>query len=459
MRLPIDHGGVCQLPISFGMLPTGLQNSLRGVGITDLNYMQELVVSTLISKTDLVLSGGFKQGRTTALIIGILATMVQNPRPRQCDGPRALIVLSTREAAMETYHRATSFAAGTGLLIQVIVGRSQDPITHESPSKYDLVIATPGKVLDAISKGQILPARLQHLAFDEAHEVLGNTGCGNHIRAAWKFMPKDTSQLSRIIISNVALKNTTDFTRANPLSTLRVLGTGGKWQMRKVVTTPDNKPNRVLEVIQKVESKNPVSFKKQFIIFVPMLGEAERAMRVLSHCLHKDVDIIHSKRSNDQRLQVIEDFNRGDLDILVSCRIAASGITLDRVSGVIFYDTTVAWQLMMGTIHKLALQETGQCFVLYDSEHAGDLERADAICSRYEALHNQNQEADTDEHTPRFKYSLNNNRTPTRRIVVKKLPFDCSVEDVKSWFPWNEEFEAAPAKRRHPVTGKTGYVC
>jgi ATP-dependent RNA helicase RhlE len=452
--MTIDKGGVFIPPASFENLEGSLRNAIVDSGITDLNHLQLSMISVLTSGTDLMVTGGFKAGRTTALIIGLLAAILQLENPSGGNGPKALVLFSTREASMEAYTVASNLALGCGLSAQLVIGRSQDPMVNQPSGSYDLVIATPGKAFDAVLKGRIASNRLRFLAFDEGHETLGTTGGGDHSRAMLRLMSAHKSQIRRSVVSNTALKDATEsFLRPSVTTTLRVVRSTAEWKMRHVPTTADNKPAMVGRVIEAAEAQVRTNVRKQFLIFVPRIDDAERLTGVLTRDLQKEVDVVFSRKTSQERLATIHRFNNSETDVLVSCRIAASGISLANVVGVIFYNSTVAWQLLIGMVNKMAQRSVGRCYVMYDSRNPRDLERVEAIGKRYEAECLGTKEANTDELAPHSKYSLNATHRPTRTVIVKSVPQTFSIDDFKRSFPWDDDYTANPVQRACGLVG------
>lgn len=399
--------------------------------------MQLSMISALTSGTDLMVTGGCKAGRTTGLIIGLLAAIFQLENPSDSNGPKVLVLLSTREAAMEAYTVANSLASGCGLSAQLVIGRSQDPMVNQPSEGYDLVVATPGKAFDTVIKGRIVSNRLLFLAFDEGHETLGNTGGGDRSRAMLRLISAHKSQIRRSAVSNTALKDATErFMRPSVTTTLRVVRSTAEWKMRLVPTMADNKPAMVGRVIEAAEAKVRANVRKQFLIFVPRVDDAERLTGVLTRDLQEEVDVVFSRKTSQERLAAIHRFNNSETDVLVSCRIVASGISLANVVGVVFYNFAVAWQLLMGTVNKMELRGTGRCYyVMYDPLTAGDLDRVEAIGKRYEAERLGTGEGDTDELAPQFRSSLNATYRPTRTVIVKSVPCEFSIDELKRAFP------------------------
>ena len=184
-----------------------------------------------MSGVDLEVVGGSKEGRTSGAIIAITAALIK--KLIAVDFPAALFLTPTKEAAYAAFEFAQALCAGTGPKVQSLIGGRNDPRASDNSDKYDLLVATPGKVLGAVEKCLLNPKAISYLILDDAHDLLGQTGICGHTQNVWSIVKSDA--LVRVVISNIKLACAMEYMSSQHLKE-HIIGCNGRFNLQMVDT-------------------------------------------------------------------------------------------------------------------------------------------------------------------------------------------------------------------------------
>lgn len=190
--------------------------------ITKLNNLQQVIFPHIERGHDVEIVGGGKHGRSTGVLLSVTSVLAMTGAPG--NGPRAVYICATREAAWDMYHKASTMAGP--LRVHPLIGGSG--VNQDTDcSLFDVVIATPGLVLGAIQKGlfNTPPAGLQYIIFDHAHQLLQSSGTGGHCRNIGKLLLSPS--VCRVVISNTPIPTVSEYVRQGHVKA-EVVGTKGK---------------------------------------------------------------------------------------------------------------------------------------------------------------------------------------------------------------------------------------
>jgi ATP-dependent RNA helicase RhlE len=313
-------------------LDANILKAIEQAGYTEPTPIQAAAIPLILNGHDLIGIAQTGTGKTAAFVLPILARLTQLAGQNPRRGIRALVVAPTRELACQTeesvrdYGRHLSFRSAT-----VFGGVGEHPQKQALRSGVDIVVATPGRLLDLMGQGCGDFSGLQFLVLDEADRML-DMGFLPDIRRVVKSLPgKRQTLLFSASLSHEIEGVTQEFLRAPKLVQIGRRANPAETVTQLVYEVPKHlKPALLIHLLSdpKLDS---------VLVFSRMKHGADRIARHLERCGIKTATL-HSNRSQNQRLKALKDFRSGAVRVLVATDIAARGIDVDGISHVVNYD-------------------------------------------------------------------------------------------------------------------------
>jgi len=320
------------MPFRVFGLDANILKAVHEAGYTEPTPIQSAAIPLILSGHDLIGIAQTGTGKTAAFVLPILAKLAGMSREGGPRSIRALIVAPTRELVAQIEENVRAYARHLPLRAATIYGgvgeRSQIDALR---SGVDLVVATPGRLLDLMGRRLCDFSRLNFLVLDEAERML-DMGFLPDIRRLVKALPqKRQTLLFSATLSREIEAITHDFLkapktvqigrRANPAETVTQL----------VYEVPKHLKPGLLAHLLRDPSMDMV------LVFSRMKHGADRIARSLEAGGVRTATL-HSNRSQSQRLRALKDFKSGAVRVLVATDIAARGIDVDGISHVVNYD-------------------------------------------------------------------------------------------------------------------------
>jgi ATP-dependent RNA helicase RhlE len=308
---------------SLGLGPEIVQ-SLSRVGFEHPTAIQAAVIPIALSGKDLIGLSETGSGKTAAFCLP-LAERVETG-----GGVRGLILCPTREIAMQTSSFLTVFGAGHGLRsVELIGGVKIEPQISKLHRGADLVVATPGRLLDHIRRGTIKVDEVKELVLDEADHML-DLGFLPQIREVLESLPEDRQTLMFSATMPTAIERLAQrFMKDAERVDLLPQGTAEGIEHRLyLVEDRDKKP--CLQSLVAAE-------KGSVLVFLRRKVDADWACRQLELEGHP-VRRIHSGLSQSQRDEALRGFREGEHRVLVATDVAARGIDVPLIQHIINFD-------------------------------------------------------------------------------------------------------------------------
>jgi ATP-dependent RNA helicase RhlE len=312
---------------TFGLHPT-LLRAIRTLGYTDSTPIQKAAIPAILTGRDLIGCAQTGTGKTAAFLLPVLHRFLHNPRR----GPRALIVLPTRELAVQVDAHRRQLASHASLRGAVIHGGVPfAPQAHALRANVDVVAATPGRLLDHLARHSAWCARVQVLVLDEADRML-DMGFLPDLRRILSYLPHPRQTLLLSATLPPAIVALAEEMLCAPLTV--------------AVGSQSSPPARLTHTVYPVSPPHKTALLLALLARPAMAGvlvftrTKHRADR-LTHTLNGAgfrVTCLHGDRTQQQRLQALESFRRGTHRILVATDIAARGLDVERISHVVNYD-------------------------------------------------------------------------------------------------------------------------
>jgi ATP-dependent RNA helicase RhlE len=312
---------------TFGLHPT-LLRAVQTLGYTVPTPIQEVAIPAILTGRDLIGCAQTGTGKTAAYLLPVLHRFLQSPSP----GPRMLVLLPTRELAVQVDAHRRDFASRTSIRGTVIHGGvAFAPQAQALRANVDVVAATPGRLLDHLSRQASWCARLQVLVLDEADRML-DMGFLPDLRKILAYLP----QARQTLLFSATLPPAITALAEEMLHTpLRVeVGSQSIPPARLAHTVYPVSPPRKTALLLALLARPAMA---GVLVFTRTKHRADRLTETLSGAGFR-VTCIHSNRTQQQRTQALDGFRRGRHQILVATDIAARGLDVERISHVVNYD-------------------------------------------------------------------------------------------------------------------------
>jgi len=309
-------------------LPEHLQTTLRELGWNELMPVQKKTIPYMLQGRDMLIQSKTGSGKTGAFLLPLLQVIVT-----EHIFPQALILVPTRELALQVHGEAEKLSKGTGIRSCAIFGGvGFDNQIHALRTGVHIIVATPGRLLDHAQRGNIDFGSIRDLVMDEADEMLG-MGFYPDMQRVRRFLPKEIScTMFSATIPQTVKSLAREFQRPNAdflsLSYDQVIAKN--LEHRYYASDAMGKDSLLIKIL---EWENPEScmvfcnMKKDVAYLEQVLNDYGFASKALSG------DI-----SQKEREQVLGEFRENKLKLLICTDVAARGIDVTHVTHVIVYD-------------------------------------------------------------------------------------------------------------------------
>jgi ATP-dependent RNA helicase RhlE len=295
--------------------------------------IQEKAIPLILRRKDVLGSAQTGTGKTAAFAIPILQHLYldrqQNNNSRKI---RALIITPTRELAIQIGDSFTTYGKFTGIKNTVVFGGvNQGTQTKALSRGIDVLVATPGRLLDLMDQGYIQLNNIEYFVLDEADRML-DMGFIHDIR---KIIAQLPAKRQSLFFSATMPKNIVDLSRKILKDPLKVevspvSSAAETLQQYLYYTNKSSKKDLLFHILQDQNID-------QVLLFSRTKHGADKIARNLVKRKIKTA-AIHGDKAQNQRQKVLSQFKAGDIRVLVATDIAARGIDIDKLKYVINYD-------------------------------------------------------------------------------------------------------------------------
>jgi len=361
------------MPFSHFGLHADLLRGIRELGFTRPTPIQAEAIPPALEGHDIIASAMTGSGKTAAFLLPILHRLAGKPRGTT----RALILTPTRELAGQIDEHLSALAVHTPLSGAAIFGGvGMGPQEHAFRRGVDVLVATPGRLLDHFRFPYAALHGLEVLVLDEADRMLD-----------MGFLP----DIRRILKRLPARRQTLFFsaTLPPPIVTL------SQEMLRKPVTI--NLERKAAPAVGITQAAYPVPAELKSALLVELLKRGEirsviaftrtkhRANRVADYLVRHGVVAgrIHGNRSQAQRTQALAGFKAGKFPVLVATDIAARGIDVDALSHVVNFDVPASPDDYVHRVGRTARAgAAGDAFLFVSPQEEGDLRAIERVLGR-----------------------------------------------------------------------------
>src|SRR3954470_8492921 len=306
--------------------------AVQDAGYTEPTPIQVAAIPPILAGEDLIGIAQTGTGKTAAFVLPILTKLAGSIQGGDRRGTRALVVAPTRELVVQIEENVRAYARHLPLRMATVFGGvSERPQIEALRSGVELVVATPGRLIDLMQQRQTNFSAIEFLVLDEADRML-DMGFLPPIRQIVKALPKKRQTLLFSATLSREIENLTHEFQQSP----KTIQIGRRANPAETVTQfvyevrPHLKPALLLHLLADPQFDT-------VLVFTRTKRGADRIARKLEAGGIKS-GTIHSNRSQNQRLRALKDFKSGAVRVLVATDIAARGIDVDGISHVVNYD-------------------------------------------------------------------------------------------------------------------------
>ena len=313
---------------TLGLVPE-LVRAVADEGYSSPTPIQLETIPLALDGRDLIGSAQTGTGKTAAFMLPILQRLSRNGTAGVL---RALVLVPTRELAEQVNNSARAYGRHLSLSsVAVYGGVGMEPQTKALTRGVDIVVATPGRLLDHMERGHVDYSKLEVLVLDEADRML-DMGFAPDVNRILRALPKDRQTM----LFSATISPEVDALARKALNGHASVEIGRRAQVAEgvehVIVAVDKVSKRgVLAALLKAKPAG------QTLVFTRTKYGADKLVTFL----HKEgigAHALHGDKAQSHRLRTLDDFRSGKTDILVATDIAARGIDVDGIRMVVNFD-------------------------------------------------------------------------------------------------------------------------
>lgn len=305
-----------------------IQKAITEVGYTSPTPIQQESIPIILGGNDLLGTAQTGTGKTAAFAIPIL----QNLSMVKSSGIKALILTPTRELAIQIEESFKDYGKYMSLrVISIFGGVKQGGQENLLRRGVDILIATPGRLLDFVSQGIIRLDNLKIFVLDEADRML-DMGFVHDVKKIIKIIPKDRQTLFFSATMPKEIQALADSILSKParVEVAPVSSAADTIQQTVYFVERENKPALLSHILK-------TTLLEQTLVFSRTKHGADKIVRKLKQ-ENISAEAIHGNKSQNARQSALSNFKSGKTRVLVATDIAARGIDIDELKYVINYE-------------------------------------------------------------------------------------------------------------------------
>jgi len=317
--------------LSLGLAPE-IQQALDACGYSQITPVQKQAIVPARRGKDMLVNAQTGTGKTAAFALPILQQMLEKPKARQANSPRALILSPTRELAEQLATTIGAYAQFTDFKITALFGGvKMGGQENKLRAGVDILIATPGRLLEHITKCNVDLASTEFVVLDEADRMLDM----GFIADAQALLQHANKQRQTMLFS------ATISPAVNELAH-KIL----KHHVEIRVTKQNATADTVEHVMYPVEEARKIELFMellgeynwfQVLVFTSTKEQADRLMATLRQC-KIEAAVCHADKTQGSRRRAIADFKSAKIQVLVATEVAARGLDIEGLEYVVNYN-------------------------------------------------------------------------------------------------------------------------
>ena len=353
-------------------LESTLLESIRQRGFATTTPIQSAVIPIIMEGDDLIGCADTGTGKTAAFLLPILNRLLKTraAAPEERGYTRVLILSPTRELAVQIEDDVQGFSYHTDLTsIAVYGGVPMDQQERALKSGVDIVVATPGRLMDHMRSATVSFDKLDTLVLDEADRMM-DMGFWPDVRRIVQTLP------------DAAARQTLLFSATMPEDVMKLADEVVCDAKYVQIGSAGGPAKSITHTVENVEAGQKTEWLARFLrrtagpvlVFVRTKSGAERLARRLAGSGLKAA-ALHADRTQAQRTQAVEGFRSGRYRVLVATDVAARGLDIDGITHVVNYEVPSSREMYVHRVGRTGRADaTGTALTLVAPEEARALE-------------------------------------------------------------------------------------
>ena len=350
-----------------------LLQAVEELGFSRPTTIQTQVIPVAMEGRDIMASAPTGTGKTAAFLLPMMQHMIDFPRRKP--GPaRALILTPTRELALQITEQAEALAAHTFLKVASIIGGVAEETQLPALEKtVDIVIATPGRLMQYIEDERFDSRDIEVLVLDEADRMLDMGFIGDVDRIAAEARWRKQTMLFSATLEGAGLKSFSEDLLKDPAEFYAEPPRSERKKIQQLVyfaDTAEHKFKILKHLLQQEEVQRSIIFVKT----------RERLAELVSQLQGSGIDCawLRGEMEQEKRVEALQRFRSGKVTILVATDVAARGIDLPDVSHVFNYDMPRSADTYVHRIGRTGRAGKKGCAInLVEAHDVGMMERVE----------------------------------------------------------------------------------
>ena len=303
-------------------------NAIEEAGYDEATPIQQRAIPPLRAGQDVIGIAQTGTGKTAAFLLPLLQTL----KYAQGEAPRALVFAPTKELVVQIHQEALKFASYTDLRIVAFYGGVGPKQQIESiENGVDLIVTTPGRFLEIYSRGHIETKKIKHIVLDEADRMM-DMGFMPQIRQVQEVVPNKRQNIL--------------FSATFPPRVERLADEFLLWPTR-IEVTPESTPVSTVTQYKLAlpNLRTKIAFiewyvreklgEDRLLVFTRRKEEAENLYKFLQRTFEIGIRAVHSNKGQNSRINAMNEFRSGDVQILIATDVASRGIDVPETQWVI----------------------------------------------------------------------------------------------------------------------------
>ena len=310
------------------------KTNLRELGLKDLTLIQQRAFPAIMSGRDVMGIAQTGTGKTIAYLLPSLNLWKFTPKHE----PQIIILVPTRELVLQVEQQAQQLAADSGIMVVgVFGGAGIQPQAARIRQGADVIVGTPGRILDIALQGLLRFGAVRRLILDEVDEML-EQGFRTQISRVLDLLPHKRQNLMFSATMTNEIEQLADTFFNGPLKIEAApMGTPLDNIHQSVIHVPNF--NTKINLLTHLLSTHPDM--NRVMVFVSTIALADQVYTLISQRLANtniSIDYLHSRRTQSQRFATLRNFRNGQTNVLIATDLIARGIDIEGVSHVLCFD-------------------------------------------------------------------------------------------------------------------------
>lgn len=304
---------------------------VREQGYETPSPIQQQAIPVVLKGADLLASAQTGTGKTAAFSLPLLQKLIEKPKAKP-NHTLALILVPTRELAIQVHESIVQYSQYTEIRSMVVYGGVKiNPQMMGMRSGIEILVATPGRLLDLYKQNAIRFTQLQTLILDEADRML-DMGFIHDIKRIISLLPTHRQTLLFSATFSDEIRKLTKQLLTNPVEISVAPRNATTAQVTQIIH-PVDKARKTALLCHLIEKEN----WEQVLVFSRTKHGANKLVKGLNTA-NVSALAIHGNKTQPQRLKALKDFKAGKVKILVATDIAARGIDIEQLPLVVNFD-------------------------------------------------------------------------------------------------------------------------